>query len=888
MSLHSLLEQGVTLITASRRLAHAVRLEFAREAQQAGRKAWVTPQALPWTTWLRQQHLDRRAGQSTLASRVLTPGQARVLWDDIVAQSPHAAGLLNPSSAARLAARSWRRLNDYLIPLERLLDFDTPEAQALHAWCTEFQRRCATLHAIDESRLAHWASEVALEPAAPLAFAGFDTMPPALDRLVACWRSQDKVREYSTVARTTPHIAIHTASDTDAEIDLAAQWARDQITAGATTIGVIVPDLQLRREAVRRAFEDVLAPGARHIETTAAVLPVVIAAPAPLISYPLVDAAMLLLQLALGSAPGTLAGRILRSPFVVGGGAEAAKRALADLQLREEQRDRWDWSALERWASITGCDQLELAARDLNVVVRSLPATASASQWAEHFHTLLLSIGWPGERVLNSNEHQTLRKFHDVLAEFGALDAVAGRMNLSRAVRRLRDLLTDTQFEPETTTGAITVIDAATSAGMQFDSLWVTGLNADQWPAAVNPDALIPIELQRAAGIPEASAGGMLLQALTQLQRWTTSATSTVVLSWPERDGDVEFVRSPLLARVQETADVMVPAEAITPLRRAIFNERPALEIYQDDRAPRLSARAARGGARIIELQSRCPFRAQAELRLDAQPSPRSALGVEPVDRGTILHRVLQDIWGFLRNHQTLMNTDDASLEARLRESATRHAMQSLAIDTPHGTRLAALEVDSTVRLVMRLLAAERTRPPFTVELAETAEQFRIGELSVTLRPDRVDLLEGGGQLLIDYKLGDSHTPADWFDALGRPRRPQLPVYGLAHAATLRGLAYAVLAPGAVEYRGWSDGTPIGPGVSPYPGRMRIDFGDPQDWESLVHYWQFSLTRLAEHYVAGDARVDPLPQECATCHLSTFCRIHELSAETEVEGGDDQ
>ena len=148
------------------------------------------------------------------------------------------------------------------------------------------------------------------------------------------------------------------------------------------------------------------------------------------------------------------------------------------------------------------------------------------------------AAGWPGDRTLSSVEHQTLEKFHGVLAEFGALDAVTGRMNLQEALACLRDLLSDTQFEPETASAAVTVIDSATSAGMYFDALWVTGLDADHIPAPVNPDGLIPLELQRTAGIPEATPAGVLQQAKTQLKRWTNSAP-TVVLSWPQRDGDV-------------------------------------------------------------------------------------------------------------------------------------------------------------------------------------------------------------------------------------------------------------------------------------------------------------------------------------------------------------
>jgi RecB family exonuclease len=291
-----------------------------------------------------------------------------------------------------------------------------------------------------------------------------------------------------------------------------------------------------------------------------------------------------------------------------------------------------------------------------------------------------------------------------------------------------------------------------------------------------------------------------------------------------------------------------------------------------------LPASEARGGARTLELQSCCPFRAQAELRLDARPLPRVSIGVEPVDRGAILHRVLEEIWGVLRTHEQLVATSDAELEQLVRDSAQRHAAHELRPDTRHRVRLAALEVESVVAQTLRLLAVEKQRAPFRVRFAEAAQAYSIGGLSITLRPDRVDELAEGGTLLIDYKIGASNWPRDWFDVLpGRPRRPQLPLYGLALGGELRALAYVVVAPGAVEYRGWSDGAAIGLGVAPYPSGLRIDLGDPSDWTALQHHWRFTLTRLAEHYVAGEAQVDPLPLVCATCHLSTFCRIHELA-----------
>ncbi len=646
--------------------------------------------------------------------------------------------------------------------------------------------------------------------------------------------------------------------------------------AGAGNVGVIMADLPARREQVRRVFEDVFVPTARQTLSGTLPVPVVVAAPAPMSEYPMVDAALLILQLAARECTSTDAGKLLRTPFIVGGHAERSPRALADRRLREDQRDRWNWFEIERWASMNDCPKLQVAARDVNAVVRAL-GSVPASGWAENFHALWQAAGWPGDRTLSSVEHQTLEKFHGVLAEFGALDAVTGRMNLQEALACLRDLLSDTQFEPETASAAVTVIDSATSAGMLFDALWVTGLDADHIPAPINPDALIPIELQRTAGIPEATASGVLRQATTQLQRWAGSAAK-VIFSWPQRDGDVRLARSPLLDQVVAANDRALQPGPATSLRRVLFEQRPTLQTMRDDRAPPLSISDARGGARTVELQSRCPFRAQAEIRLRAQPMPRVSLGVEPVDRGALLHRVLAEIWASFRTQEQLLAIEEGELERQVRGSAQRHAAQALPGDIRYRHRLAALEIESAVRQVLRLLALEKLRPPFAVRLAEASEQYKIGGLSITLRPDRIDEMASGGELLIDYKVGGVHRPRGWLDVLpGRPRNPQLPLYGLAHAERLRALSFVVLTPGAVEYRGWSDGSDVGAGVWAYPNGVRIDLGDPNDWQSLMHYWRFSLTRLAERYVAGEAAVDPLPFECTTCHLSTLCRINDLA-----------
>lgn len=862
-----------------------MRLRYAQYAQAQGQTVWRTPQVMPWSAWLRQQRLALRAANAAQSEHLLTSAQARVLWDDIVASSRSGRELLAPSNAARLVARSWQRLRDYLIPLDRLEAFDSAEARALLAWGREFEQRCAALGAIDESRLPHSLFDVGFMPTERLVFAGFDVLVPAMQRLVDRWRGADRVVEMDSDDSLVSSVEVVGGADAAIEIESAAQWARNQVEHGAASVGVIVSDLQSRREEIRRVFEDVFAPGQRHTQAESFSLPLVVASPPSLSSYALVDAALLVLRLAAGESDSATVGRLLRSPFISGGVAERAPRALADQKLREDQRDRWNWSELERWAAMQRCERLALAARDLVATLRGEPRIAQPSEWAERYQAMLLRIGWPGERALTSVEHQTLAKFQDVLAEFGSLDAVAPRLPSRQALHRFQELLRETPFEPETTSASVIVIDAATSAGMHFDAAWIAGLHAEKFPAATNPDPLIPLELQREAAMPEASAGALLNLSQLQLQRWSRSAAN-IVFSWPERDGDAELSMSPLLASFPRG---QIAVRSTPTLRESLFAHQPQLESVVDDRAPPLIGATASGGASILELQSRCPFKAQAQLRLKANTLERVGLGVEPAERGGILHEVLHEIWAGLETQAALLELSNEQLAQRVRESAQRHAFKTLRPDSPVRERLASLEVESTVRQVLHVLAIERERPPFRVRFAEAAERYTIGGLNVTLRPDRIDELGEGGELLIDYKLGDANRPIHWLERIpGRPRSPQLPLYGLAHGQRLRALAFVVLAAGKVEYRGWSDGANVAPGVDKYPPkRSRVDLGDPMDWQALQDQWRFTLTRLADRFVGGEAAVDPLVGECEHCHLSTLCRIHELTKSERAELDDE-
>src|SRR5439155_24836504 len=119
-----------------------------------------------------------------------------------------------------------------------------------------------------------------------------------------------------------------------------AKWARARLEEGKKRIGVVVPDLGQRRQEVARVFARTMQPGYNlpaHFPVGAgAPFPFNISLGRPLAAYPVVDAALGLIELSNQSVDFALASHLIRSPFVGGADTELSRRAQLDVRIRKD------------------------------------------------------------------------------------------------------------------------------------------------------------------------------------------------------------------------------------------------------------------------------------------------------------------------------------------------------------------------------------------------------------------------------------------------------------------------------------------------------------------------------------------------------------------------
>lgn len=877
--LHEALAEGGSVVTPNRRLARAVKRDFDAARRTSGAGAWTSADVLPWSTWLERTFAELTREEPGV--QVLAPAQELALWQQAIADSAYAHALLDTAATARVVREAWAQEHGWRLDVAGWRSGLHDDAKAYLAWATRFRERCAAggwtsqamLADAVASRLGH-----SRRIAQRLVFFGFDELSPQQQALLAALRSAGTiVDEVQPDGPVGEHRRLVFPGATD-ELAGVARLARDLLLADpGVSIGVVVPDLSRRRAEVARVFDDALEPDrvlAPHRPRPRAWN---LSLGVPLSSCPLVQGALSILGLARGRLPLTAMGSLLRSPFLAGAEQEATRRALLDARLRSRGPLEVDLPTLQREAFARdreqphACRILSARLERWTVSVRSAVALRQPpSAWSSTFLEVLAGLGWPGERPLDSEEYQTWEKWREVVAGLSVLDPVVGTLRYGDALSWLSRLAADTLFQPASADVPLQVLGVLESAGLRFDHLFVLGLHDEAWPPAPRPNPFLPIALQRAHRMPHASAEWELAFARRLVASWRRSARS-VNFSHAARDDDRILRASPLIADLPPTAAAAWSGSGFA----AAMLAQARVESFDDDLAPALpSGHEVRGGATVFENQAACPFRAYARHRLGARSLEEGRPGLDARERGTLVHRALAELWGALDSQARLLALDAPGVGAAV-AGAVETAIDAMRRERPDAMQgvFAAIERDRLRALLERLLVVERGRAPFRVVERESPRALEWGGLRVQTRVDRVDELEDGSRVLLDYKTGKARVAA-WIG--DRPDAPQLPLYAVTDPGDVAAVAFVQIQARDVRFSGLSRYEALLPGVQTLE-QAATSVGDLRDWSGLFAGWRTVLDTLAREFLAGHAAVAPkrYPHTCQYCDLGPFCRVRE-------------
>ena len=884
------LAQGGVVLTSTERAARAVAAAFHSARQAEGHAAWTTPAVFAWDAWVKEQWAERNRSGLML----LNPLQEQALWARVIRSRPAVEGVLDTGRLAASAMQAYRLLWMYapaaLNPTARLGWLG--DAAIFSDWLTGFEDRCRREAAISASRITHELTSILLaenlEPSresteqAPLLLIGFDRLLASQEMLLSAWGTWmiDKDELIGTVASR-----FFAVSDADDEIEACAAWLRAKLaTDPKARLMVVTPGLREHRGEQERALLDVSS--AREAEA----LQFEFSLGVPLMQVGVVRNALLLMRWMIQPLSEPEMDWLLGSGYCSGSADEEIALAETMLALRSHGMERPEWTLEafyeaelpEHAPPVAWTGRLD-AAGDL---LRAAPRRQSPLEWVRFTELFLEIAGWPGFRPASSVVFQARERWERVLEECGSLGFDGREMDWAEFVGTVAAAVSDTIFALESTDAAVQITEPAASAGLVADGIWFLGADEANWPGCGQAHPLLPIGLQREAGMPHASPQADWTLAQETTRRLLGSADE-VIFSYARQAAEVETRPSRLV--VQEIGIAQELPEELR-LTRAFGADTQLCETFEDGSRIPFPLETIAGGAGTWTSQSLCPFQAFATARLGATKWEPAEAGLNARQRGQLLHAVMHRVWsgkvrGGIGSLAELESVGDVAgfvrgvVLAVLRENSS---LRRFLVRFPQ--RLVELETERLTRLVAEWLAYERQRLPFAVAQTEARTEVTIAGLTLRLQLDRVDVLDNGSKLVIDYKSGDV-GPAAWRGA--RPDDVQLPLYAaFAVGEDLEGLVFGRIRPGEMKFCGRvrdANGLLI-TGLHPSNGLVKEPLTDDQ-----LDQWRRLIERLGADLMSGRADVNPKDpvKTCERCHLHAVCRINENQTVDVLMAGDE-
>lgn len=875
MDLLNQLTQNTICITPNRRLSANLLKRYQDQQLQQNKLTWHTPDILPLSSWIQRIWLAYCAKHIASHPMMLTPTQQQLVWESIIKQSPINDVLLQLSATADMAKSAWMTLQQWRVTSHPLLGM-TEDSQAFQRWAEIYKDICTKKNWMDESVLIECIAEKIqqrlIELPKKMIVIGFTELTPQQRFLLQC------IEESGTAVTLNPEekksaclLKRISLLNEETEILTMARFAKYQYDqANTTKIACIIPHLETMRDQVIDIFSAVFSEkNTFTLDYTS--LPFNISAGKSLNTYPVIHIALLMLGLHSNTITLATITSILRSPFIMNAECEYIQRAHCIQDLQESRVTTFTLeSIISRLKpfSLT----LEKCFSELSHLFKSLPKQGKLSDWMQFFMKILHCLGWPGERSVNSHEYQVIQCWLETINQLEAYDTLSDSCQYFDALHYLMTLTTNTIFQPQSPEAPIQILGLLEAIDIPFDYVWIMGCDDTRWPAPAKPNPFIPYRLQTLLQMPHATAERELHYCV-RLMEQITAQTPFCIVSHAMQSADGELRASQLIQAIPEITLDELPLAHFQPLAPLIYQNRQ-IEYIIDVKARAIQPNELiRGGVSILKLQAACPFKAFAEIRLQAKSFDDAGIGLRSTDRGNIVHHALELFWQDIHDSKQLSELSDHDLKNIIQRVA-QCAIESFTEQSIQTKRYYELECKRLTHLLYDWLQIEKMRPPFRVIAQEKEHSITLGQghIPITMRVDRIDELMDGTYLIIDYKTGKDNEINAWFS--DRPDDPQLPFYCIFSPDLISGIAYGQINRTKLMFKGLASHDLGIPSIRPI---HTLSSADHRPWSEQLAEWKVILEKLGDQFNQGHAEINPKDplSTCQYCKLQGLCRKHD-------------
>jgi len=842
------LQQGATVITPTNRLQREILWLL---SQATSKRLIQKPLCFSYASWLKQWYQDYYFQHpKALHFTLIDDWQFKLLWKKtslkLTGKIPKAYDLQQAMNAVKncALAMSPPHGSDFLY---------TPTAEEFQQIWQQVSIDCHRKHLLPPHEIANVLMHIDYsKPAHDLhiIWACFDYLHPQQIQIQERLKSLGIKQSFFDLNRQDLHTEAHDtfqapkphhtklliAQDSQQEFQGILQWIKEKRRMGAKRIGVVVPDLSQHIGKLRFLLQ-------QHLPEENMFFSLGL----PLIDFPIIRHALTLLEL----DPQQRLNRgqcrfLLRTPFIHCPKSESGlrNRIYHQNQVLQEPEVPFNWfiTAIERQ-----CPQWAATLKKL----KPLPLEGTPAEWIVAITERWQQFGFPSEHKLEQNNQLILQKLYHVVERLHKSQPFIQRFSHQELLQELYTLCREEIHQPPQNYYGIHIMGWFESSGFCGEALWICHFQSQLIPQPLSFSNILPIHWQKEKAFPRTQSAKECQIAQQMFERLLIGQPE-VVISYAEHIEQQPQWPSPLLPKGLPIYEMQPKASIPTTLET----------VDEPFNIPLKDAEHLKGGTSLLSSQAKCPFQAFAKYRLHTEELSKEQHGFNALERGQMIHQVLHQLWLKLGNQARLLALSAQELQTLI-DHAIENGLKPYLNFKPYSMDdiCQELEHDALQQKVHQALETDKKRPPFHILGLEQALDLNIDDWAFELRYDRLDQLDNGDKVLVDYK-SRIPSPLPWDK--DRPIYPQMLMYALADSS-IHGLLFMAL--------GNKKDKPVISGIS----ENMIDIvgvkTSKEDWATMQQQWFARLKSLIEEVRSGHCIPEPTSRSiCGQCIHQDLCR----------------
>lgn len=897
------LNQSSHVITPNQRLSKYLLNHYKKQTLEApsSKQAFYNPAISSLDAWLRAtfECLQEHYPFEYQMLQVINAEQEKLLWQEVILNSQISKNLLLQKNCAQDVMQAYALCEAWQINTNNIESSHysiSIDQTCFLEWKEIFENLCTKKNLLPSSRIITIVNEAIEKKRLSLneeyIFYGFDELTPSQLAL------QEKLKSSGALVNTiglpkniATYQRILKCNNFDDEVILAGEWAK--AISGQfpdAKIAIVIPSLAENRQHILNNFLKILKSDSYIAKASIYPLPFNISSGIPLSNVPLVKAALLCfsfhkLQLFNETIDSISLSETIRNTFIFSDILSNKERLFIEKKIKD--RKELEFTHQQLIKLITKIDKDSYFATLIKTTLAdtlSISTNKSHAEWRSIFIAQLENLSWLKNKVLDSESFQASKKFIETLDNLANLDDCLPPCSFKQALNRLEELLRNNLFQADSlqeNKNNIHILGSLEAAGQDFTHLWLCEMHDKTWPAKARPNPFLSSGLQKELNMPHSSAQRELDFCQKITERFQHHCNN-IIFSYGEFDQDEQLNPSPLLKSIisLEKNQLIIDFKLIlsdSMLNKIFMHQK--IEFFDDAKNLAISNNESpKGGQSIIKQQAQCPFSAFAAHRLKIKQVEEGNEGLSALDRGNIVHQLMEYFWREVKNQQTLISLNEKQIIDLLNKH-TKKIENELSEDFNKHKLALSIELKRAQEAALLFLEIEKKRSPFEVIGFEEKQEQNIKGLKLSLRVDRIDKLEDGSQLIIDYKSSPSYAYS-WLSP--RIDEPQLPIY-LMNNSNAEAIAFGVINKNSQElgFKGIASNALGIPGV--------IDCQDDKknkrfatQWDDILKEWRNDIENHANNFMQGINFVDPknTNTSCTYCEFSSICRVNELNIDT--------